>query len=97
MVREALARAQYDAGRYREAIDALRQADRLYTAVNGESKPEDLSFLAMAYQKLQRPQEATRAYARAQEAHRRLKLGPENERVWKEYLAEADDVLGKRP
>jgi WD40 repeat protein/serine/threonine protein kinase len=87
-----LGRVYYRAGRLDDAVAALLKAE---TPADEPQNAANLLFLAMCYEKLNRHDEAKKAYQRAREMKGRLKLSPENERTWGDYQAEAEEVLSK--
>jgi WD40 repeat protein/cytochrome c-type biogenesis protein CcmH/NrfG len=89
--RSTLGRVCYRDGQFARAVETLLKSDS--PADKGQNAT-NLLFLAMSYQKLNRPEEAKKAYARALELRGRLKLTPQQVPVWDEYKGEADRVLG---
>src|SRR5207248_21321 len=86
-----LGRVYYRDGQFARAVQTLLKytppTDHSQNAVN-------LLFLAMSHQKLNQPEAAKKAYARALEMRGRLQLPPEQGPAWDEYKAEAERVLG---
>jgi WD40 repeat protein/tRNA A-37 threonylcarbamoyl transferase component Bud32/Flp pilus assembly protein TadD len=89
--RSTLGRVYYRDGQFARAAQTLLKCD---SPADKAQDAANLLFLAMSYQKLNRPEEAKRAYARALELRGRLELPPHQIPIWDEYKGEADRVLG---
>ncbi len=82
--------AQYRLGQYAWAVETLTKSDRLH----GGGMPGDLAFLAMAYHRLGREEEARQTHARLREAMKkgRWRDDPES----RSFLDEAERLLQRR-
>ncbi len=83
--------AQYRAGKYREAIEALTRSDQIHRKAPTGSIPEDLAFLAMAYHQLGQTEEARKYRQRLRDRLQRPDAA--GKREWQDFRREVEASL----
>jgi len=83
--------AQYRVGAYEDALLTLSRSDKMLTDANEPSAAQDLAFIAMALQKLNRVEEAKLALERLRELCKEEGFAEDEEA--KPFLAEAEKLI----